>query len=103
MSKDLRRHFLKTAGTTAAAGLFRSTISLDAMATLAPLAVAPISVQPQKVPADHTLRIAAAPIEIAPKHTISGITDRVLTYSAYRARRCQRVHRKRSRENNSVK
>src|SRR5256712_6134818 len=75
MSKDVtsRRHFLKVAGTAAGAGLFGSGLSLDAVATLAPRAVASISAQSEKNPPDYTLRIGAAPVEIAPKHIVSEI------------------------------
>jgi FtsP/CotA-like multicopper oxidase with cupredoxin domain len=76
MSKDVgsRRYFLKMAGTAAGAGLFGSGVSVGAAARLAPQAVAPSSAQPEKDPADYALRIAAAPIEIAPKRIVSAIT-----------------------------
>src|SRR6266478_3496606 len=76
MSKDVtsRRHFLKAAGTAAGAGLFGSGLSLDAVATLAPRAVGSISAQSESTPPDYTLRIAAAPVQIAPKRIVSAIT-----------------------------
>ena len=76
MSKDVtsRRHFLKAAGTAAGAGLFGSGLSLDAVATLAPRGVGSISTQSETNPPDYTLRIGAAPVEIAPKQIVSAIT-----------------------------
>ena len=76
MSKDVtsRRHFLKVAGTAAGAGLFGSGLSLNAEATLAPRAVGSISAQSETNRPDYTLRIGAAPVEIAPKHIVSAIT-----------------------------
>jgi FtsP/CotA-like multicopper oxidase with cupredoxin domain len=63
-----RRHFLKVVGTAASAGLFDSAIAL------APQAGAPSSAVSEKGSADYTLRIGAAPIEIAPKRIVSTIT-----------------------------
>ena len=76
MSKDVtsRRHFLKAAGTAAGAGLFGSGLSLDAVATLAPRGVGSISTQSETNPPDYTLRIGAAPVEIAAKQIVSAIT-----------------------------
>ena len=76
MSKDVtsRRYFLKMAGTAAGAGLFGSGVSLCEVATLAPQALAPISAQSETGPADYTLRIGAAPVEIASKRMLSAIT-----------------------------
>jgi FtsP/CotA-like multicopper oxidase with cupredoxin domain len=69
-----RRHFLKAAGAAAGAGLFGSGLSLDAVATFAPRRVGSIAAPPETTPPDYTLRIAAAPVEIAPKHMVSTIT-----------------------------
>src|SRR5882672_12128904 len=76
VSKDVRsrRHFLKVAVTAAGAGLFGSGLSLNAEATLAPRAVGSISAQSETTPPDYTLRITAAPVEIAPKNIVSAIT-----------------------------
>jgi len=76
MSKEVtsRRHFLKVAGTAAGAGMFGSRRSLDSVATLAPRAGGSISAQSETNPLDYTLRIGAAPVEIAPKHIVSAIT-----------------------------
>ena len=63
-----RRHFLKVVGTATSAGLFDSAIAL------APQAGAPSSAVSEKGSADYTLRIGAAPIEIAPKRIVSTIT-----------------------------
>jgi FtsP/CotA-like multicopper oxidase with cupredoxin domain len=62
------------AGTAAGVGLFGSGLSLDAVATLATRAVGSISAQSETNPPDYTLRIGAAPVEIAPKHIVSAIT-----------------------------
>src|ERR1700674_4083186 len=62
-----RRHFLKVVGTAASAGLFDSAIAL------APQAGVPSSAVPEKGSADYTLRIGAAPIEIAPKRFVSTV------------------------------
>jgi FtsP/CotA-like multicopper oxidase with cupredoxin domain len=76
MSKDVtsRRHFLKVAGTAAGAGLFGPGLSLDAVATLVPRALGSISAQSETNPPDYSLRIGAAPVEIAPKRIVSTIT-----------------------------
>jgi len=62
------------AGTAAGAGLFGSGLSLNLEATLAPRAVGSISAQSETNRPDYTLRIGAAPVEIAPKHIVSTIT-----------------------------
>jgi len=54
--------------------LFGSGLSLDAVATLAPRSVGSISTQSETNPPDYTLRIGAAPVEIAPKQIVSAIT-----------------------------
>jgi FtsP/CotA-like multicopper oxidase with cupredoxin domain len=63
-----RRTFLKLAGTVASTGLLRPTIA-SALSRL------PNTVPATRdLPPDYTLRIAAAPIEISPKHILSTTT-----------------------------
>ena len=75
MSKGVtsRRNFLKLAGAATGAGLFSSGTSLS-QAALAPPFPGPASAESETGPADYTLRIGAAPVEIAPKRIVSAIT-----------------------------
>jgi FtsP/CotA-like multicopper oxidase with cupredoxin domain len=68
-----RRNFLKLAGAATGAGLFSSGTSLS-QAALAPPFPGPASAESETGPADYTLRIGAAPVEIAPKRIVSAIT-----------------------------
>jgi FtsP/CotA-like multicopper oxidase with cupredoxin domain len=65
-----RRGFLKMAGTVAGASLIRPVTRFDD----SPVLQAQTPQAPQAASADHTLRIGAAPIEIAPNHIVSTIT-----------------------------
>src|SRR5580692_6122245 len=63
-----RRAFLKLAGTAAAAEFLQPAFTAGALKANAANAL------PEGTPPDYTLRIAAAPIEIAPNHIVSAIT-----------------------------
>ena len=65
-----RRNFLKLAGTVAGSGLLHPAFEVDH----SPTHEAQLPVPPDPTPADYTLRIGAAPIELAPKHIVSTIT-----------------------------
>lgn len=68
-----RRNFLKLAGTATAAGLLSSSRGLNPLALAAsPSAFAPLPAH--AAAPDYSLRIAATPIEIAPKRILSTIT-----------------------------
>jgi FtsP/CotA-like multicopper oxidase with cupredoxin domain len=79
VSKDRtsRRNFLKIATTAAAAGSSRVGFLFGASHGLAgalpPSTAGLASAQSGGVPADYTLRIAASPIEIAPKRIVSAV------------------------------
>src|ERR1700693_133910 len=65
-----RRGFLKMAGTVAGASLIRPVTRFDD----SPVLQAQTPQAPQAASADYTLRIGAAPIEIAPNHIVSTIS-----------------------------
>ena len=65
-----RRNFLKLAGAVAGSGLVHPTFEVDHSLTHK----AQPPVPSDATPAAYTLRIGAAPIEIAPKHIVSSIT-----------------------------
>ncbi len=69
---ETRRQFLKKTGLTAGA-MFLAPAFGNEMSALAPADVLNIAAQ-ESGPADYTIRIAVAPIEIAPKHIISTTT-----------------------------
>ena len=75
MSKDVtsRRNFLKLAGAATGAGLFGAGTSLS-LAAVAPRFRGQTSPPLEAGPADYTLRISAAPVEIAHKRIVSAIT-----------------------------
>ena len=62
-----RRNFIKLLGTASCA----SALPIHAAPSYAPLAPRPF--QPEES-ADYVLRIAASPIEVAPKHIVSTVT-----------------------------
>jgi FtsP/CotA-like multicopper oxidase with cupredoxin domain len=68
LTQKSRRSFLKVAGAVAGGGL------LDLVFTSALSPISNIIAIPGDQPADYTLRIVAAPIEIAPKHILSSVT-----------------------------
>jgi FtsP/CotA-like multicopper oxidase with cupredoxin domain len=68
-----RRNFLKLVGAATGAGLFNSGISIRELAFPAS-SLAHTSVASVAGPADYRLRIAATPVEIAPKRIVSAIT-----------------------------
>ena len=65
-----RRNFLKLAGTVAGVNMIPPAINFAHASLLA----ARIAESPQSASADYTLRIAAAPIELASNHIVSAIT-----------------------------
>ncbi len=65
-----RRDFLKLAGTASGIGL----LPPDLASTFSPTPDAVSPVVPDERPADYTVRIAATPVEIAPKHIVSCVT-----------------------------
>lgn len=75
MSEDVssRRNFLKLAGVAMGAGLFDSRAYLSQLA-LAPSLPGQTLVKSEADAANYSLRIASAPIEIAPKRIVSAIT-----------------------------
>src|SRR5579872_4693968 len=76
MSRRLpsRRDFLKTSGAAAGIGLLAPAASLGLSANSASAELSAIDGQSESTSADYVLRIAATPIEIAPKRIVSTIT-----------------------------
>ncbi len=64
-----RRNFLKLAGTVAGTGICSPVLTGAVSRTFAS-----VSAVSDEAVADYTLRIAAAPIEIAPRHIVSSVT-----------------------------
>ncbi len=69
-----RRDFLKISGAASGLGLVSSGCSLNVAALLQPGIPIQTSPQPETRAADYVLRIAAGPIEIAPKNIVSAVT-----------------------------
>ena len=69
-----RRDFLTTAAMAAGIGLASSGTSLNLAAMPAPRRASQTSPQPGVAKADYILRIAASPIEIAPRNIVSVVT-----------------------------
>src|ERR1019366_4407530 len=69
-----RRDFLILSGAASGLGLVSSGCSLNVAAMLQPRIPIQTSPQPETRPADHVLRIAAGPIEVAPKNIVSAVT-----------------------------
>ncbi len=67
-----RRAFLRVAAAATGAGLLAAERSFGRQTTLTSRLLQAVSGQPES--ADYVLRIAASPIEIAPKHIVSTIT-----------------------------
>jgi FtsP/CotA-like multicopper oxidase with cupredoxin domain len=65
-----RRNFLKSAGTAAGTGLLQPIFG----SALFPMLSTRPAVSRDEVAADYTLRIAATPVEIAPRHIVSAVT-----------------------------
>lgn len=72
MSRDLssRRQFLRLAGTVAGAGLLPAGIQVGPLTSPWTQPAGPLS----EMPADYTLRIGAAPVELAPNRIVSATT-----------------------------